>query len=191
MKLVLGLTGPNAAGKGEVAAYLGRRGFSVHSLSDVVREEALARGHAPEREHLIRVGNLLREAEGPGVLAQRILPRLGHHDVVDSIRNPREVEVLRTLPYFVLVSVTADVCLRFERMQTRGRPGDPTTLEAFRDREAQENTANPNAQRLTATSALADRVLVNDGDLAALHAATDRLLEDLESGPRASSGGPI
>ena len=183
MKLVLGLTGPNAAGKGEVAVYLRRLGFDVHSLSDVVREEASARGLTPEREHLIRIGTLLRETEGPGALAQRILPRLGDRDVVDSIRNPREVEVLRRLPHFVLVSVSADVGLRFRRMQARRRPGDPTTLEAFKDREAQENTANPNAQRLAATSALADRVIVNDGDLEALHREVDRLLGQLEASP--------
>lgn len=181
MKLVLGLTGPNAAGKGEVAVYLRRLGFNVHSLSDVVREEAAARGLPPEREHLIRIGTLLRQTEGPGVLARRILPRLGSRDVVDSIRNPREVEVLRTLPHFVLLSVSAEIGLRFERMQQRGRPGDPATLDAFRDREAQENTSDPNAQRLAATSALADRVIVNDGDLETLHRQVDRLLRQLEA----------
>jgi dephospho-CoA kinase len=36
--LVLGLTGANAAGKGEVASYLRDRGFAVHSLSDVIRD---------------------------------------------------------------------------------------------------------------------------------------------------------
>ena len=61
MPLVLGVTGPNAAGKGEVSAYLRALGFAVHSLSDVVREEARARGFPPEREHLIRIGTELRD----------------------------------------------------------------------------------------------------------------------------------
>ena len=39
----MGLTGPNASGKGEVALYLGGHGYSLHSLSDVVREEAVRR----------------------------------------------------------------------------------------------------------------------------------------------------
>ena len=42
MALVIGLTGPNAAGKGEVANHLEARGFRLHSLSDIVREEAAA-----------------------------------------------------------------------------------------------------------------------------------------------------
>ena len=71
MRLIVGVTGPNAAGKGEVSAYLRALGFAVHSLSDIVREEAAARGLPPEREHLIRIGTLLREEGGPGVLAAR------------------------------------------------------------------------------------------------------------------------
>lgn len=176
MKLVLGLTGSNAAGKGEIAVYLGRKKFTVHSLSDVVREEAAARGLPPEREHLIRIGNELREGGGAGVLAERILSRLGERDVVDSIRNPSEVAVLRRLPRFVLLGVAASMEVRFRRSLRRGRPGDPRTLEEFRQREEQENTRDPNAQQLEATFRLADRVIENDGDLVRLHRAVDRLL---------------
>ena len=176
------MTGPNAAGKGAVAAYLERLGFAVHSLSEVVREEAAARGLPPEREHLIRVGNLLREAGGAGALAERILPRLGQRDVVDSIRNPSEVEVLRRLDCFVLMGVRAPLELRFHRSLGRGRPGDPATLERFREREEQENSADPAAQQLAATFALADRVIDNASGIDALHRAVDRLLDELGRG---------
>ena len=179
---MLGLTGPNAAGKGEVAAHLAQLGFAVHSLSDVVREEAAARGLSPEREHLIRVGNLLRTEGGAGVLARRILARLGDRDVVDSIRNPAEVETLRELPRFVLLGVDAPAELRFRRSAARGRPGDPGTIEAFHSREAQENTSNPTAQQLAATFALADRLLSNEGDLEALQLQVERLVAALDAG---------
>ena len=177
LTLVLGLTGSNAAGKGEVAAYLGHLGFSLHSLSDVVREEAARRGLPPERRHLIRIGTLLRREAGAGVLAERILPRLGTRDVVDSIRNPAEVAVLRRLERFVLLGVRASEDVRFRRGLNRGRGGDPETLEEFRARERQENTADPAAQQLEATFRLSDSVVDNDGDLPALHRTIDRLLE--------------
>jgi len=178
VKIVIGLTGPNAAGKGEVAACLRDRGFTVHSLSDVVREEAAARGLPPEREHLIRIGNLLREEGGPGALARRILPRLGDRDVVDSIRTPGEVEVLRGLPRFVLVAVRAPLETRFHRALARGRPGDPRTLEEFEARERQENATDPFAQQLDATFRLADRVLDNATGLDELRRAVERLLDE-------------
>ena len=185
MGLVLGITGPNAAGKGEVSAYLRTRGFAVHSLSDIVREEAATRGLPPEREHLIRIGTLLREQSGLGVLAERLIPRLGARDVVDSIRNPAEVEVLRRAPGFVLVGVDAPAELRFARSRRRARPGDPESFEQFSARERQENSDNPAGQQLRATFALADRLVGNDGDLDALHREVDALLDALGVGPEA------
>src|SRR5512143_3113757 len=169
MALVIGVTGPNAAGKGEVSAYLQRLGFKLHSLSDIVREGAAARGLPPEREQLIRVGTLLREGGGASVLAERLLPRLGARDGVDSIRNPAEVEALRRVPGFVLVGVRAPAELRFARSRERASPGDPETFEAFAARERQENSSNPAGQQLQATFALVDHVVDNDGDLDALH----------------------
>jgi dephospho-CoA kinase len=185
MALVVGLTGPNAAGKGEVSSHLERLGFSVHSLSDIVREEAAARGLPPEREHLIRIGTLLREQGGPGVLATRLIPRLHGRDVVDSIRNPAEVETLRRVPGFVLVGVDAPPAMRYERSRLRARPGDPGTFEAFAARERQENSVNPAGQQLAATLALADHVIENDGDLERLRARVDGLLQELGAMPRA------
>jgi dephospho-CoA kinase len=178
VKIAIGLTGPNAAGKGEAAAHLGRMGFTIHSLSDIVREEAIAQGLTPEREHLIRIGNRLREEGGPGILAERIIPRLGRKDVIDSIRNPTEVRVLRTLPRFLLLGVWAPPPVRFERALARARPGDPATLAEFEARERQENTSDPNAQQLDETFRMADRVLTNDGDIELLHRALDRIVAE-------------
>jgi dephospho-CoA kinase len=180
VNLVIGLTGSNAAGKGEAAAHLARRGFAVHSLSDVVRDEARARGLPPEREHLIRIGTQLRREGGPGVLARRLLPRLVGCAVADSIRNPAEVEVLREgLERFVLVGLTASPEARFGRMVARGRPGDPRTVEEFEGRERQENASDPNGQQLTATFEMADRVVDNSGSLDDLARELDRVLGDL------------
>jgi dephospho-CoA kinase len=175
--VVIGLTGANAAGKGEVALYLATLGFRLHSLSDIVREEALARGLGVSREHLIRVGNELRRAGGPGALAERILPRLGARDVVDSIRNPGEVEVLRRSKGFLLLAVDASVEVRFARSLARGREGDPLTLEGFQEREREENSSDPAAQRLLATFRLADRTVLNDGTIDDLRARIDLALQ--------------
>lgn len=177
------MTGPNAAGKGEVSAYLRALGFAVHSLSDVVRDEAAAQGLPPEREHLIRIGTLLREHGGPGVLAERLLPRLGSRDVVDSIRNPAEVATLRRVPGFVLVGVEAPAALRFIRSRLRARPGDPEAFAEFESRELQENSDNPSGQQLRATIALADRLVDNHGDRDALHRQIDVLLRSLDAAP--------
>ncbi len=171
---IIGLTGPNAAGKGEVAAILRRQGLVCHSLSDVVREEAARRGLPCTRENLIRLGNALRRRHGAGVLARRIVQRLRGRDVVDSIRNPAEVEVLRGHPGFVLVGVVAPRRLRFRRALRRGRAGDSLTFRDFTDKERRENSRRGHAQQLTRTLALAD-----------LRVRNDRSLRDLERRVRA------
>jgi len=198
--MIVGLTGPNAAGKGEVANLFRARGFTYHSLSDVVREEAAQRGLDPARENLIRVGNELRAAHGPGALAERIVAKIvgapgvdmereagrdprrdargsspwlislpaGLHAIVDSIRNPAEVAVLRRLEGFLLIGVNAPIAVRFERSRLRARAGDGTTLEEFARKESLENSTDPVAQQLTQTFMLADVVIDNSGSLADL-----------------------
>lgn len=179
--MIIGLTGPNAAGTGEAAAYLISRGFAYHSLSDVLREELERRGVPPTRENLIAVGNELRQAGGAGVLAERIRPRLGRHDLVDSIRNPAEVAVLRLIPGFILLGIDAVLETRFRRAVARARPGDGLTLEEFRAREAKENSPDPSRQQLAATFALADHTIRNDGTLADLHRHVEGFLGELET----------
>src|SRR5262245_46584251 len=177
--MILGLTGPNAAGKGEVAAYLKSRGFAYHSLSDVLREEMERRHLPPTRENLIALGNELRAAGGPGVLAEMVRQRLGSRDVVDSIRNPAEVEVLRRVPGFTLIGVDAPIEVRFNRAKKRARPGDGLTLEEFREKEARENSPDPARQQLAATFALADHEVGNGGSLDQLRGKVDLLITGL------------
>lgn len=177
--MIIGLTGPNAAGKGEVAAYLLSRGFAYHSLSDVLREEMEHRHLPPTRENLISLGNELRAAGGAGVLAEQIRERLGARDVVDSIRNPVEVEVLRRLPGFTLIGVDAPIEVRFSRAQKRARPGDGLTLSDFREKEARENSPARTRQQLAATFALADHTVDNGGSIEELRQNVDAVLSRL------------
>jgi len=177
--VIVGLTGPNASGKGEVARFLSEQGFGVHSLSDVVREEATLLDLPHTRDNLIAVGVRLRERDGPGVLARRILPRLGERSVVDSIRGPAEVEVLRSHVRFALLGIDAPIGIRFHRSLVRGRTGDGETLEEFRFKEERENSVTDTGQQLQRTFELADRVVCNDGSLDVLRQRTRDALSAL------------
>src|SRR5205823_874936 len=94
--MLIGLTGRNAAGKGEVARYLQKKSFYYYSLSDAIRDEIRSRGEEPTRDRLIIVGNELRQRYGANVLAERTLAKIedDKHYVIDSIRNPAEVDAL-------------------------------------------------------------------------------------------------
>lgn len=164
--MIIGLTGRNAAGKGVAAEFLRTKGFICHSLSDVIRDEVRGRGLEPTRENLIATGRELRSRHGTGVLAERILERLepGQNCVVDSFRHADEVAVFRKASEFHLFSIQAKPEIRFDRIRKRAREGDPQTFERFMEFENQESTSlQAEGQNLTATEALADFTIENDG----------------------------
>lgn len=164
--MIIGLTGKNAAGKGEVAAYLKQKGFYYYSLSDVLREELSERGEERTRENLIRVGRELRETHGEGYLAERILKgaQEDKNYVVDSFRHPSEIGVFRQHPAYRLLLVVADAEIRFQRIRERGRESDPTTLAEFESLEEEEAASDQSSGQQLELSALeADATVVNNG----------------------------
>jgi dephospho-CoA kinase len=183
--LVVGLTGPNAAGKGVAASYLCEQGFGYASLSDVVRRRALAAGLDTSRESLIVTGQRLRSERGPGVLAEEIVVDLPERAIVDSVRHPAEVAVLRAARPFRLLCVDAPLEVRWRRALDRGREGDVPDLETFRAREERENTDRPEAQQLRRVMALADATLVNDGSVSDLRRRVGEVVAAWIAGERA------
>ncbi len=177
--MVIGLTGANAAGKTVVSDYLKTRGFSYYSLSDEIREELARQGRPATRENLIELGNDLRRRFGAAVLAERVKGRLdpGRNYVIDSIRNPSEVEALRQIPNFHLLHVEAPAEVRYERARRRGDARTPKSLEEFRAQEERElASGDPTTQQLLACFALAEERLANDGSLEDLHRRIDELV---------------
>jgi len=173
---LIGLTGTNAAGKGEVALYLEAKGYRVFSLSDTIREHLRKRGQEATRDNLIAAGNALRRRYGADVLARRILKRVRGRAVIDSIRNSREVAYLRKQPGFVLAAVDAPVELRFRRALKRGRQESAATLEEFAAKERLELAGGRDGQQLRRCLEAADVTIINGGTLAALKRKVDRCL---------------
>jgi dCMP deaminase len=179
--MLIGLTGRNASGKGEVARYLQRKSFYYYSLSDVIRDEIRLRGEQPTRERLIIVGNELRQRSGASVLAERILAKVedDKHYVIDSIRNPAEVDAFRAAKHFKLIRIDAPPEVRFQRILSRQRESDPRTFEEFIELENREAEGDDTSQNLVKVELMADHTLTNEGALTALYAQIDDLLPKL------------
>ncbi len=180
--MLIGLTGRNAAGKGEVAKYLQTKSFYYYSLSDAIRDELRARKLEVSRESLIQIGNELRQRFGPSILADRIveLTRPDRNYIIDSIRNPAEVATLRkACREFKLIRVDAPLQTRFERTVARRRENDPITFEAFVALETREASGDPMSQNLDEVEKLADEILVNDSSLEELRPKIDIMVSRL------------
>jgi len=183
--MIIGLTGANASGKGEAACYLRSKSFKYYSLSDILREEAKARGIESSRENLIRLGNELREKNGSSVLADFVIKKIKDKNnyIIDSIRNPFEIEALRKLHNFTLVGIDAPVGIRFKRIVSRKRPGDPETLKEFMEKEKMENIPSPANQQLGICLKMADTIIINDSTIEEFHKKISDVIEkNAESG---------
>jgi dephospho-CoA kinase len=132
-KLIIGLTGPMAGGKGIVAEYLKKKGFYYSSTSERVREECRKRGLEITRDSLQNIADELRRKFGPEVLAERTWKIVEKYPlaVIDSIRGIAEVDFLKTKPNFHLIGVTASKKSRYQRLVSRNRESDPITWKEF------------------------------------------------------------
>lgn len=183
--MLIGLTGTNGAGKGEVAKYLKKKGLAYFSLSDILREELNKKGLEISRENLQNLGNELRKKFGSGVLAEKAIEKIKDNTLIDSIRNPKEIEKLREFASksgidFFLLSVDAPVELRFKRLKKRGRLESAETLEEFKKREQLEMGKEVYQQQLDTCMKMADYFIVNDGTLEELFDKVDKILEEIK-----------
>ena len=177
--LHVGVTGFNAAGKGEVTEYLKRKGFKPISLSDILRIEAKNQNLEPTRENLTRLGQAMRQQLHPGFLAEKALFHIDQNQkhVIDSIRHPYEIKILKQhLKPFLLIGVDAPVAIRFERSQLRGRQENASTIDEFIAREQEEMKNNLNAQQLHHCMEMCDYLIINDGSVEELNDKVDQAI---------------
>ena len=153
-----------------------KKGYTYFSLSDLIREELRKIGKEATRDNLIKMGNELREKGGHDTLARLVMKKVKDKSVVDSIRNPREVEYLRKQKDFILLAVDAPVDLRYERARQRGRAESASTLEEFIKKEAEEMTDLEKGQQLHNCMKMADFLVINDGSLKDLYRKLEELL---------------
>jgi len=176
--MIIGLTGTNAAGKGEVANYLKLKRFQYLSLSDIVREEADAQGLEHTRENLIKIGNSLREQHGADILAKRTIAKIKEGNVViDSIRNLAEAKAIKSLKDSILIAVDAPIELRYKRAQERMLDRDKVSFEEFKKLEEAENLKTTTGQQLNLCMGEADRTIINDSTIEELQNKIDELLK--------------
>ncbi|EGC29076.1 hypothetical protein DICPUDRAFT_84876 [Dictyostelium purpureum] len=169
---IIGVCGLNASGKSTVCNYYSNKGFSVISLSDIIRQTLKERNIPETRDNLINLGNELRNNSGAGVLANLTIEKLDKNSnyVIDSIRHPDEVNSFRNKfnsdkKRFHLIGVESSPETRFQRIQNRNRIGDNQTLEQFMLIEKKEmNNPDPKGQQVGKVLEMCDFRLNNDSD---------------------------
>ncbi len=180
-KIIIGLTGPAAAGKETISKKFTEAGFGVFVFSDILRREAEARGLLkgnPEEDRMIisKLGDIVRFISGKkdilaDALVRDIISSSKEKFIVDGFRSEDEVQLFRkNFKNFKLIHVHAEPKIRFERRKLQ----DPTaSYEKFlaRDEMDMKNKGMDKVFRM------ADARIENNGDLERLNSQIGRLLD--------------
>ncbi len=181
--MIIGITGWFASGKDTACEYLEERGFIKISLSDIIREYCSKEGQEHSRENLQKMGNLLREKNGPDFLALEALRRMQKNAdsdyVIPSIRQPAEVNVFRRDPSFQLWEIYAPAKVRYQRLINRARTEDEVNMsyDEFIQKEELEKSSDPNSQQVDKVIQMADYKIDNSKDKKSLLILVDKELE--------------
>lgn len=169
-RAIVGLTGPTAGGKGTVAGFLKEVGYTYFSLSDELRKEAAKRNWGGGKETLQNLGDELREKFGNAVLAKRVAEldefKNAQRIIIDSIRNPAEINYLRDFFGAKILGVTASVHTRYEYYKERAREGDPMSFQEFLRLDGREmingNGGSTHVIQIKECLRISDFVIVNE-----------------------------
>lgn len=160
----IGLVGPFGSGCTFVSSLIEKCGYKYISLSNILRNIAKENGHDnPTRQELQDIGNEVRR-NNISFLAQKAWETmqrdLNANYVIDSIRNPEEVDYLRkNHPKFFLFGIFADQDIRWDRVKDKYSK-DRRTFDEDDSRDSGEKIRY--GQRVTDTFRMADIVLLNN-----------------------------
>ena len=180
--MIIGITGTDGAGKGEVVAFLVEHfGFAHFSSRELIVAEIEKRGLENTRPNMREVANAMREEKGAGVIVEVALEKIKagrvEKAIIESIRNLQEVETLKKAGG-ILLAVDASQKVRYDRVVNRGGSTDNVSFTEFVAQEEKEmNDENPNGLQKAKVIALADYTIKNDSTLAELHAKIKKWLD--------------
>jgi len=181
-KIVIGLTGEIACGKGAAKKYLmDKYGASDYRFSTILRD-ILKRLHLENsRENLQHISTTLRKHFGEDLLASAMAQDIKNDThsfiVIDGIRRLADIKFLKEISGFNLISIVADQELRYQRVLSRNEnPGDDKkTWEDFmKDHEAETEAQIPDVMKT------AHYEITNEGSFEELEQKLDYVIADVK-----------
>lgn len=169
-KVVIGVMGSIASGKGIVARFLKKNyGFNVINMGNLIRIEAKKRKIPINRENLHNLQAELRK-EKPHYFIKKVIEKINKSRkrkwVVDGVRNPDQAELLKKKFNALLIYIDAPQKLRWERARKRHRKEE--AKESFMDFVRKEREENK-IFKFNKTKSYADYIIINDKTKRELH----------------------
>jgi dephospho-CoA kinase len=179
-KIILGLAGELAAGKGTAAKYLEKKyKASSHRFSTMLRDILDRLYLEQNRENMQILSTILRQNFGEDTLAKVISRDVSRDDnpviAIDGVRRLADIKYLRELPEFKLVYIETSAENRFKRIKKRGENTDDKnkTFEEFiKDHKGEAEL------QIRGLKNHADYVVDNNGGVDELYEQIDKIIND-------------
>jgi len=178
MRIILGIAGEMASGKGTVAEYLVKEKQGVsYRFSSILRDLSKRLYLEENRENLQTMSTAVREYFGQNILWKVIRRDVASDKneiiIIDGVRRVQDVEELKNLDEFKLVYLETDLEKRFERIKERGENSDDNdkTFEEFKkdhEREAEQEIKKLKIQ--------ADFIIDNNGSFEDLYEQINKII---------------
>lgn len=178
-KIIIGLSGEIASGKGTAAKYLVERHEAMTYRFSTILRDIVKRLHLTEdRDTLQKISTFMRKEFGEDTLAKVMFEDAKHDGhmliVIDGVRRLEDVKYLRELPEFKLCYITAPMRTRYDRLVLRGENADDTskTYADFEDDHKRESE-----REITKLEPFAQEIIDNTGSLPELYAQLDAIIK--------------
>jgi len=178
-KIILGLAGEIASGKGTIAKYIcEKHGGSSHRFSTILRDVANRMYLEESRENLQKISTIFRENFFGNILSSVIAKDVENdeHEIIaiDGVRRLADIEYLKKIPEFRLVYIEADMEKRYKRITARGENTDDAS-KTFKDfKKDHEREAEVQIKDLKNH---ADFIIDNNSDLENLYKQVDKIIK--------------
>jgi len=179
-KIILGITGEIACGKGTIASHLAKEyQAGTHRFSTMLRD-VLDRMYIEQtRENIATLSTILRKNYGEDVMAKTMM-REAEDDkneivIIDGVRRLADIKYLQELPHFKLVYIEADMQKRYERIIKRGENTDDIgkTFEEFQKEHELETEL-----QIRDLKNYANYVVDNNGTYTDLYEQIDKIIKE-------------
>lgn len=178
--IIIGITGTIGAGKGTVVEVLKTHGFKHFSARDFISQQIIKQGLEVNRDTMTQIANSLRKNHTSDYIIQELYKQAlqsKSNCVIESVRNTKEVDFLKEKENFFLLSVDADIEVRYKRIKMRKSETDMVSFSTFVANEKREWTSvDETKQNLKACIERADFKIMNNGTIEELNNQVEKIL---------------
>ncbi|MDP2736179.1 MAG: AAA family ATPase [bacterium] len=177
-KIIIGLSGEIACGKGAVVDYLVKKHkASSYRYSRILRDILDRVYEEQSRKNMTDLSDWLRKKFGQDILSKTLARDITRDKnkliVFDGIRRVPELNFFKKIPGFILIRIVGDQKIRYARFIKRNEnPGDnkKTYRQFLKDLKGLSDYEIPKVMKQ------ADYEINNDGSLKDLHRQIDQII---------------